>query len=341
MTLLESSSKLEYYMATSMTLFWVDDAVSAKLLAKNLEDAADSTSQMVAIIGPTFCAPEAWSTLHDAAAFLRGGDHFAGAGAAGAMATVGDSGLRLLASVSPETVLEFVCLVNPAEGAAVGTTSCFAADPADPSSLPLYGLLRSARERGGRVRFWDSATPAPPTSDSSDPSTSSWPRLLRLRPFCTWAALLEADVWERASLPPPTVRHAAAPPREGSTGHCGWQGFLHVPRDVGAAFGCGQDESEGEGEGEGEDVFVELSWAGGDAATGERLSAVGFLSAVQLVSAQDLAAQGFHLVLPPACSSPGGGDDDDDDDDHPGYPTPPSSPSHTGKKHGVRPRILT
>ena len=33
-------------------------------------------------------------------------------------------------------------------------------------------------------------------------------------------------------------------------------------------------------------------------------------------------------------------DDDDDDDDHPGYPIPPS-PSHPGKKHGVRPKILT
>ena len=31
----------------------------------------------------------------------------------------------------------------------------------------------------------------------------------------------------------------------------------------------------------------------------------------------------------------------DDDDDHVDNPTPPSSPSHTGKKHGVRPRILT
>ena len=34
-------------------------------------------------------------------------------------------------------------------------------------------------------------------------------------------------------------------------------------------------------------------------------------------------------------------DDDDDDDRHTLDPTPPSSPSHTGKKHGVRPRILT
>ena len=33
-------------------------------------------------------------------------------------------------------------------------------------------------------------------------------------------------------------------------------------------------------------------------------------------------------------------DDDDDDDDHPGYPIPPI-PSHPGKKHGVRPKILT
>ena len=33
--------------------------------------------------------------------------------------------------------------------------------------------------------------------------------------------------------------------------------------------------------------------------------------------------------------------DDDDDDRHTLHPTLPSSPSHTGKKHGVRPRILT
>ena len=32
---------------------------------------------------------------------------------------------------------------------------------------------------------------------------------------------------------------------------------------------------------------------------------------------------------------------DDDDDRHTLDPTPPSSPSHTGKKHSVRPRILT
>ena len=32
--------------------------------------------------------------------------------------------------------------------------------------------------------------------------------------------------------------------------------------------------------------------------------------------------------------------DDDDDDSHPGYPIPPI-PSHPGKKHGVRPKILT
>ena len=31
----------------------------------------------------------------------------------------------------------------------------------------------------------------------------------------------------------------------------------------------------------------------------------------------------------------------DDDDRHTLDPTPPSSPSHTGKKHGVRPGILT